>query len=68
MTVRDLLPLFCFGFDGIEPPEDLCALLRQGLGGVIATERTLDLRKGNPAGERSDLILQPPQCRDIIFA
>jgi beta-N-acetylhexosaminidase len=41
MTVRDLLPLFCFGFDGIEPPEDLCALLRQGLGGVILFKRNL---------------------------
>ena len=41
MTVRDLLPLFCFGFDGIEPPEDLCALLGQGLGGVILFKRNL---------------------------
>ena len=41
MTIRDLLPLFCFGFDGIEPPEDLCALLRQGLGGVILFKRNL---------------------------
>lgn len=41
MTVRDLLPLFCFGFDGIEPPEELCALLGQGLGGVILFKRNL---------------------------
>ena len=41
MSARDLLPLFCFGFDGLEPPEDLCALLRQGLGGVILFKRNL---------------------------
>jgi beta-N-acetylhexosaminidase len=41
MTVRDILPLFCFGFEGIEPPEELCALLRQGLGGVILFKRNL---------------------------
>jgi beta-N-acetylhexosaminidase len=41
MIVRDLLPLFCFGFDGIEPPEELCALLGEGLGGVILFKRNL---------------------------
>jgi beta-N-acetylhexosaminidase len=41
MSARDLLPLFCFGFDGIEPPEDLRALLGHGLGGVILFKRNL---------------------------
>ena len=41
MTVPDLLPLFCFGFDGLEPPEELRALLGQGLGGVILFKRNL---------------------------
>ncbi len=41
MSAREILPLFCFGFDGIEPPEDLFAPLAQGLGGVIFFKRNL---------------------------
>jgi beta-N-acetylhexosaminidase len=41
MTRRDLLPLFCFGFDGIDAPEHLQTLVAQGLGGIILFKRNL---------------------------
>lgn len=41
MTGRDLLPLFCFGFDGTEVPDEIRGFLSQGLGGVILFKRNL---------------------------
>jgi beta-N-acetylhexosaminidase len=41
MTARDLLPLFCFGFDGTEVPDHIRELLGGGLGGVILFKRNL---------------------------
>jgi beta-N-acetylhexosaminidase len=41
MIRRDLLPLFCFGFDGTELPEHMGKLLGEGLGGVILFKRNL---------------------------
>lgn len=41
MTARDLLPLFCFGFDGTEPPDHIRAYLGEGLGGIILFKRNL---------------------------
>lgn len=41
MTARDLLPLFCFGFDGTEVPDYIRERLGEGLGGVILFKRNL---------------------------
>lgn len=41
MTVADLLPLFCFGFDGTELPDHIQKLLDDGLGGIILFKRNL---------------------------
>ncbi len=41
MTAQELLPLFCFGFDGTEVPDHIRRLLGGGLGGVILFRRNL---------------------------
>jgi beta-N-acetylhexosaminidase len=41
MNGRDLLPLFCFGFEGAELSDEFRGLLEQGLGGVILFKRNL---------------------------
>ncbi|RPI09015.1 MAG: beta-N-acetylhexosaminidase [Zetaproteobacteria bacterium] len=41
MIARELLPLFCFGFDGTEVPEHIRRLLGEGLGGIILLKRNL---------------------------
>jgi beta-N-acetylhexosaminidase len=41
MTGRNLLPLFCFGFEGADLPDEFRGLLDQGLGGVILFKRNL---------------------------
>ncbi len=41
MNGRELLPLFCFGFEGAELPGEFRGLLGQGLGGVILFRRNL---------------------------
>jgi beta-N-acetylhexosaminidase len=41
MTVPELLPLFCFGFDGTETPDPVREFLNAGRGGVILFKRNL---------------------------
>jgi len=41
MTERDLLSLFCCGFEGTEAPDGIRDLLGRGLGGVILFKRNL---------------------------
>ena len=41
MIARDVLPLFCFGFDGTDIPDHIHGLLGDGLGGIILFKRNL---------------------------
>jgi beta-N-acetylhexosaminidase len=41
MIARDLLPLFCFGFQGTEVPDRIGDLVEDGLGGTILFKRNL---------------------------